>query len=354
MSGGAGFGPGLDGLMERSRRPLRSPNQTQPELEDEIVRLRKELPLDNGAEMIGWQLRRQGRDGVPSDRTIHRVLVRRGMVHANLRSGPRALIDGSNTTGRMSAGRSTPPTGGCTAVARSRSWTSSMTTPGSLSRSGLGLVRRPAWPSRPSSPVVPPGASGDGPVRQRHLLRRGRSGRVRVRTGARRSRDPSHPLPALSPRDLRQGRTFPRHPQTLAHQTTAEPTRSGTSKASSTGSHTTSTHERRSSAGGELTPAERHHHSTAAGHRTNRSPSPPGHPRSPSPPARSAPTVPSASPAGSPASAPNTPADASPSSATAPRPSSSTEPPSSPAPTSTPTAATSPAADQGGPRRSPR
>ena len=32
---------GLDGLMERSRRPLRSPNQTRAELEDEIVRLRR-------------------------------------------------------------------------------------------------------------------------------------------------------------------------------------------------------------------------------------------------------------------------------------------------------------------------
>src|SRR5262245_66458510 len=60
---------GLDGLVQRSRRPLRSPNQTPLELEDEIVRLRKELPLDNGADVIGWHLRRQGRSGVPSDRT---------------------------------------------------------------------------------------------------------------------------------------------------------------------------------------------------------------------------------------------------------------------------------------------
>lgn len=71
---------GLDGLIERSRRPERSPNQTPVELEDEIVRLRKELPLDHGADVIGWHLRRQGRQDVPSDRTIHRILVRRGMV----------------------------------------------------------------------------------------------------------------------------------------------------------------------------------------------------------------------------------------------------------------------------------
>ena len=71
---------GLGGLIDRSRRPLRSPNQTSAELEDEIVRLRKELPLDNGADVIGWHLRRQGRRDVPSDRTIHRILVRRGLV----------------------------------------------------------------------------------------------------------------------------------------------------------------------------------------------------------------------------------------------------------------------------------
>lgn len=71
---------GIEGLQPRSRRPVRSPNQTPAELEDEIVRLRKELPLDNGADVIGWHLRRQGRVDVPSDRTIHRILVRRGMV----------------------------------------------------------------------------------------------------------------------------------------------------------------------------------------------------------------------------------------------------------------------------------
>jgi transposase InsO family protein len=71
---------GVDGLVEQSRRPLRSPNQTSVELENAIVELRKDLPLDNGADAIGWHLRRQGRTDVPSDRTIHRVLVRRGMV----------------------------------------------------------------------------------------------------------------------------------------------------------------------------------------------------------------------------------------------------------------------------------
>jgi transposase InsO family protein len=81
---------GLDGLIGRSRRPLRSPNQTPAALEDEIVRLRKELPLDNGADVIGWHLRRAGWAGVPSDRTIHRVLVRRGMVSPQPQKRPKS------------------------------------------------------------------------------------------------------------------------------------------------------------------------------------------------------------------------------------------------------------------------
>jgi transposase InsO family protein len=71
---------GVEGLVERSRRPLHSPGQTPAALEDEIVRLRKELRLENGADAIGWHLRRNGWVDVPSDRTIHRILVRRGMV----------------------------------------------------------------------------------------------------------------------------------------------------------------------------------------------------------------------------------------------------------------------------------
>lgn len=81
---------GIDGLIERSRRPLHSPNQTSAALEDEIVRLRKELPLDNGADVIGWHLRRRGWPDVPSDRTIHRVLVRRDLVEPQPQKRPKS------------------------------------------------------------------------------------------------------------------------------------------------------------------------------------------------------------------------------------------------------------------------
>ena len=73
---------GLDGLEERSRRPHTSPQQTPVEVEDRVVRLRKELGdagLDHGATSIQWHLGRQDDVAkVPSVATIHRILVRRG------------------------------------------------------------------------------------------------------------------------------------------------------------------------------------------------------------------------------------------------------------------------------------
>ena len=70
---------GPAGLVERSRRPLSSPRQVSVETEDAIVRLRKELRPDCGAQTIAYQLERGGQ-AVPSVATIHRVLVRRGLV----------------------------------------------------------------------------------------------------------------------------------------------------------------------------------------------------------------------------------------------------------------------------------
>jgi transposase InsO family protein len=83
------LGEGPAGLVERSRRPRRSPGQIGVELEDEIVRLRKVLPLENGAQTIAYQLGRSGW-AVPSVATIHRVLVRRGQVVAQPQKRPHA------------------------------------------------------------------------------------------------------------------------------------------------------------------------------------------------------------------------------------------------------------------------
>ena len=80
---------GPAGLVERSRRPHRSPGQIPAALEDEIVRLRKSLPVDNGAQTIAYHLARAG-GAVPSVATIHRALVRRGMVTPQPQKRPRA------------------------------------------------------------------------------------------------------------------------------------------------------------------------------------------------------------------------------------------------------------------------
>jgi transposase InsO family protein len=72
---------GPAGLLERSRRPHNSPGAVSAEVEDAIVRLRKERLVDNGAQHIAWELERRPELGpAPSARTVHRVLVRRGLV----------------------------------------------------------------------------------------------------------------------------------------------------------------------------------------------------------------------------------------------------------------------------------
>lgn len=87
---------GLDGLEERSRRPRTSPQQVSLEAEELVVRLRKELGdagLDHGATSIQWHLGRQGElERVPSVATIHRILVRRGLVVAEPRKRPKATF----------------------------------------------------------------------------------------------------------------------------------------------------------------------------------------------------------------------------------------------------------------------
>ncbi len=68
---------GVAAIEERSRRPLRSPTQTAPELEACIRALRQAYP-DWGARKLAVLLDRQG-VRLPSS-TIHRVLLRLGLV----------------------------------------------------------------------------------------------------------------------------------------------------------------------------------------------------------------------------------------------------------------------------------
>jgi transposase InsO family protein len=84
---------GMAGLEERSRRPRVSPFQIPLEVEDQVVRLRKELldaGLDHGATTIQWHLGQAGLDAVPSVAGVHRILVRRGLVVPQRRKRPKS------------------------------------------------------------------------------------------------------------------------------------------------------------------------------------------------------------------------------------------------------------------------
>jgi transposase InsO family protein len=83
---------GVTGLLPRSRRPHSSPNQTRADLEEAIVRARKELAdegWDNGARSIAYRLEREG-VRPPAVSTIHAVLRRRGLVADQPQKRPRS------------------------------------------------------------------------------------------------------------------------------------------------------------------------------------------------------------------------------------------------------------------------
>jgi hypothetical protein len=84
---------GVNGFFPRSRAPLSCPSLTSVQVEDAIVTARKDLDDeggDNGAISIQWRLEDQGLDRLPSRATVHRVLVRRGLVVAEPRKRPKA------------------------------------------------------------------------------------------------------------------------------------------------------------------------------------------------------------------------------------------------------------------------
>jgi transposase InsO family protein len=82
----------------RSRRPHSSPHAVDAEVEDAIIRLRKQLSkqgLDAGAETIAAHLARRtptggGRPATPAASTIWRILSRRGFVRPQPQKRPRS------------------------------------------------------------------------------------------------------------------------------------------------------------------------------------------------------------------------------------------------------------------------
>lgn len=84
---------GLDGLRDRSRQPNTISNATPVEVEDAIVRARKELADAgefNGPFSIADRLAAQGVSPLPSRATIARILSRRGQVRPQPRKRPRS------------------------------------------------------------------------------------------------------------------------------------------------------------------------------------------------------------------------------------------------------------------------
>jgi transposase InsO family protein len=83
---------GEAGLEARSRRPKRSPRQVDAEVDNEIVRLRKQLTEaghDAGPHTIAFHLQRQ-LGASPPVSTIWRVLTRRGFIVAEPHKRPRS------------------------------------------------------------------------------------------------------------------------------------------------------------------------------------------------------------------------------------------------------------------------
>lgn len=85
-------GEGFAGLLPRSSRPARSPGRTAEPVVAAILaereRLRKQ-GWDHGARSIQMRLRRAGVD-VPTARTVHRVLVRAGVIEPAPAKRPRS------------------------------------------------------------------------------------------------------------------------------------------------------------------------------------------------------------------------------------------------------------------------
>ena len=103
---------GLPSLEERSRRPLSSPARTPGWVEEAIVALREELALaglDHGALTLQWHLEQRrtlaAAVRVPSPATIHRILVRRGLVEPQPRKRPKDhVLPGRTAVGAAGGG----------------------------------------------------------------------------------------------------------------------------------------------------------------------------------------------------------------------------------------------------------
>jgi transposase InsO family protein len=80
---------GMPGLADRSRRPRSSPSRLPAEVEALICQMRRAHPRW-GARRICYELGRQGLEAVPGRATVHRVLVRNGLVQPQVQEHKRS------------------------------------------------------------------------------------------------------------------------------------------------------------------------------------------------------------------------------------------------------------------------
>ena len=94
---------GEAGLMEHSKRPHHSPNKTEPDIEQYIVNIRKNLAAHAtnktfyapiGADSISWELSKLGFDDnkLPSIATINRILKRNGLISKSSKARKKYVI----------------------------------------------------------------------------------------------------------------------------------------------------------------------------------------------------------------------------------------------------------------------
>ena len=75
---------GIEGLGNRSHRPAHCPHQMAPEVEAQLLELRRARPY-LGARRLALELARKGTQQAPSKSAVHRSLVRAGVTDPNRR-----------------------------------------------------------------------------------------------------------------------------------------------------------------------------------------------------------------------------------------------------------------------------
>ena len=82
---------GLAGLADRSSRPRSSPNQASSALEARVCELRRDHPRWGAQRILHELMRGPARaEGLPSRATVHRILLRHGLVVARARRRKRS------------------------------------------------------------------------------------------------------------------------------------------------------------------------------------------------------------------------------------------------------------------------